>query len=47
VQGAVNEIHHRLLVFINEFGKGGAVATLDAKHQGGIGIGWHGHFEKI
>jgi hypothetical protein len=38
-QRAEDEIHHGLLVFFDQFGKGRAVAALHAQHQRGIGSG--------
>ena len=42
-QRAVNEIHHRLLVFFHQPGERGPVAAFDAQHQDGIGIGLNRH----
>ena len=42
-QRTVNEVHHRLLVFVHQFSERRPVAAFDAQHQDGIGIGWNRH----
>ena len=46
-QRAVDEIHHRLLVFLHQFGERRPVAAFDAQHQDGIGIGLTGIAGKV
>ena len=44
-QGAVDEVHDRLLVFPDQLGESRAVAALDAQHENSIGIEWYGHVQ--
>ena len=46
-QHAINQIHHRLLVFIYQFGKSSTVALFNAQHQGGIRISFGPHLLQI
>lgn len=45
-QGAINQVHHRLPVFLHQFLESTRVALLDEQHQGGIGIRNCGHAER-
>ena len=42
-QHAIDDIHHRLLILVHQFGKSVAIALLDAQHQGGIRVQFDGH----
>ena len=40
-QKPVNQVHHRLFVFVHQFGKSGMIPAFNAQHEVGIGI-WIG-----